>query len=71
MPAILKETFYSLRNRDFRLYFTGQLISNTGNWLTSVVLTLLVLKLTGSGLAVGLVAACLLAAGFRYLATRR
>ncbi len=54
----LRKTFFSLRNRNFRLYFTGQLISNTGNWLTSVALTLLVLKLTGSGLAVGLLAAC-------------
>src|SRR5580700_9024621 len=54
----LKKTFHSLRNRNFRLYFIGQLISNTGNWLTSVALTLLVLKITGSGLAVGILAAC-------------
>jgi len=47
-----------LRNRNFRLYFTGQLISNTGNWLTNVALVLLVLKITGSGLDVGLLAAC-------------
>ena len=54
----MKKTFISLRNRNFRLYFTGQLISNTGNWLTNVALTLLVLKITGSGLGVGIVAAC-------------
>jgi MFS family permease len=54
----VKHTFISLRNRNFRLYFIGQLISNTGNWLTNVALTLLVLNLTGSGLAVGLLAAC-------------
>jgi MFS family permease len=58
MPAALQKTFYSLRNRNFRLYFIGQLISNSGNWLTNVALTLLVLKLTGSGLAVGILAAC-------------
>jgi len=52
------ETFSSLRYRNFRLYFTGQVISNTGNWLTNVALTLLVLKLTHSGLAIGLLAAC-------------
>jgi MFS family permease len=40
------------------LYFVGQIVSNTGNWLTNVALILLVLKLTGSGLAVGLLAAC-------------
>jgi MFS family permease len=54
----LGKTFLSLRTRNFRLYFVGQLISNTGNWLTRVALTLLVLKITGSGLAVGALAAC-------------
>ena len=54
----LHRTFYSLRIRNFRLYFFGQLISNTGNWLTNIALTLLVLKLTKSGLDVGLLAAC-------------
>ncbi|MBV8385394.1 MAG: MFS transporter [Acidimicrobiia bacterium] len=47
-----------LRSRNFRLFFIGQLISNSGNWLTMVALTLLVLRLTGSGVAVGFVAAC-------------
>jgi MFS family permease len=54
----LAATFLSLRHRNFRLYFIGQIVSNTGNWLTNVALILLVLKLTGSGLAVGLLAAC-------------
>ena len=56
--GMIRKTFYSLRTRNFRLYFTGQLISNTGNWLTNVALILFVLKITGSGLAVGLLAAC-------------
>jgi MFS family permease len=47
-----------LRSRNFRLFFIGQLISNTGNWLTLVALTLLVLHLTKSGVAVGLLSAC-------------
>ncbi|MDR1990018.1 MAG: MFS transporter [Acidobacteriaceae bacterium] len=51
-------TFSSLRHRNFRLYFIGQLVSNTGNWLTNVAITLLVLKITGSGLRVGVLAAC-------------
>ena len=46
-------TFLSLRHRNFRLFFYGQLVSNTGNWLTNVALTLLVLHLTNSGLAIG------------------
>ena len=54
----VKKTFSSLRNRNFKLFFVGQTISNTGNWLTNVALTLLVLKITGSGLQVGLLAAC-------------
>jgi len=54
----LRKTFLSLRSRNFRLYFIGQLISNTGNWLTNVALILLVLMLTGSGLAVGILTAC-------------
>lgn len=32
----LRTTFLSLRNRNFRLFFIGHLISNTGNWLTNV-----------------------------------
>lgn len=54
----ISQTFLSLRNRNFRYYFNGQLISNTGNWLTNIALTLLVLGVTKSGLAVGILAAC-------------
>lgn len=50
-------TFQSLRNRNFRLFFFGQLVSNSGNWLTTVALTLLVLHLTNRGLPVGALAA--------------
>src|SRR5579872_1076140 len=50
-------TFSSLGNRSFRLFFIGQSISNTGNWLTNVALTLLVLRLTESGFAVGVLSA--------------
>jgi MFS family permease len=56
--GVVGRTFSSLRHRNFRLYFMGQLVSNTGNWLTNVALTLLVLKITGSGLRVGWLAAC-------------
>jgi MFS family permease len=53
-----RRTFSSLETRNFRLFFFGQLISNTGNWLTIVALTLLVLHRTNSGLAVGALSAC-------------
>jgi MFS family permease len=54
----LHRTFSSLRIRNFRYFFWGQLVSNTGNWLTNVAITLLVLHITGSGFAVGLLTAC-------------
>lgn len=50
--------FESLRVRNFRLFFGGQLISQIGNWLTLIAQTLLVLKLTDNGFALGLLAAC-------------
>ena len=51
------DTFRSLRTRGFRLFFTGQLISQVGNWLTLIAQALLVLELTDSGVALGLLAA--------------
>lgn len=51
------ETFASLRVRNFRLFFGGQLISQVGNWMTLLAQTLLVLHLTDSGVAIGLLAA--------------
>ncbi len=51
------ETFKSLRTRNFRLFFTGQSISQIGNWSTLIAQTLLVLALTDSGVALGLLAA--------------
>jgi MFS family permease len=51
-------TFSSLKYRNFRLFFSGQIISQVGNWLTLVAQTLLVFKLTNSGLMVGLLTGC-------------
>ncbi|MGZ4677764.1 MAG: MFS transporter [Acidimicrobiia bacterium] len=51
-----RATFRSLRVRNFRLFFGGQLISQVGNWLTLVAQTLLVLELTHDGIALGLLA---------------
>ena len=42
-------------NRNFRHLFIGQLISQTGDWFNSVALFTLLLELTGSNEAVGLV----------------
>ena len=56
--SFVRRTLSSFRSRNFRLFFIGQTVSNTGNWLTMVALTLLVLERTGSGVAVGIMAAC-------------
>jgi MFS family permease len=52
-----RDTFRSLHTRNFRLFFTGQLISQVGNWLTLVAQTLLVYRLTDSGVALGILMA--------------
>ncbi len=50
------DTFRSLHIRNFRLFFLGQSVSQIGNWLTLIAQTLLVYRLTNSGLAVGALA---------------
>ena len=51
-------TFASLRMRNFRLYFFGQLVSQGGTSMTRIGQILLVLDITnGSGTAVGVLAA--------------
>lgn len=57
LRLVTGETFASLRIRNFRLFFIGQAVSQTGTWLRMVAQTLLVLQLTGSGVALGLLAA--------------
>lgn len=56
LSVATSDTFRSLRSRNFKLFFGGQLISQIGNWLTMVALTLLVLRITDSGVALGLLA---------------
>jgi MFS family permease len=54
----LSTAFRALGTRNFRLFFGGQLVSQTGTWLTTIASTLLVLSLTDSGVALGLLVAC-------------
>ena len=51
------ETFRSLRVRNFRLFFIGQLVSQAGTWMQSVALIWVVLRLTDDGVALGLTTA--------------
>ncbi len=50
-------TFSSLKIRNYRLYFFGQAISLSGTWMQTIAQSWLVLKLTGSGTALGLITA--------------
>lgn len=50
-------TFRSLRNRNFRLLFVGQGLSQSGVWMHTVTTAVVVLRLTDSGLVLGLAAA--------------
>lgn len=48
--------FRALRVRNYRLYWIGQLVSMTGSWVQTTAQALLVLQLSSSPLAIGLVA---------------
>jgi MFS family permease len=53
----VKRTFSSFRYRNYRLFFTGQLISQTGSWMQRIALGWFVLELThNDAFAVGLMA---------------
>jgi MFS family permease len=57
--ALNERTFSSLRrHRNYRLYFLGQAVSQTGTWIDKVAQAWLVLALTHSAVAVGILAAC-------------
>jgi len=55
--SILKTLFRSLRHRNFRLFWSGQLVSLIGTWMQNVGQAWLVLELTHSSLKLGVVSA--------------
>ena len=55
--AAATTTFRSLRVRNFRLFWIGQLVSMSGTWMQTVAQNWLVLSLTGSGVALGVTVA--------------
>lgn len=55
--GLVRRTFASLGEREFRIFWIGQLISVTGTWMQSLAQGWLVLSLTGSPLLVGVVVA--------------
>ncbi len=52
-----ERSFASLDNRNYRRFFIGQSVSLVGTWMQSIGQSWLVLELTGSGTALGLVVA--------------
>src|SRR5919197_2257197 len=48
-------TFRALRVRNYRLYSSGAIVSNVGTWMQRVAQDWLVLELTHSGTALGIV----------------
>lgn len=57
IPSRTGPAFRALRHHNFRLFVTGQFISLSGTWMQSVALGWLVLTMTDSAFAVGLVGA--------------
>lgn len=56
-PAAKISTFAALRIRNYRLFFSGQVVSNTGTWMQRIAQDWLVLQITNSPLAVGITTA--------------
>jgi len=52
----VKRTFSSLRYRNYRLFFAGQAVSQTGSWMQRIALGWFVLQLTNDPFAVGIMA---------------
>jgi predicted MFS family arabinose efflux permease len=53
----MKNAFRALRSRNYRLFFGGQFVSLIGTWMQIVAQSWLVLELTDSAVAVGIVTA--------------
>ena len=56
-PGQRTSTFAALRVRNYRLFFAGQVVSNTGTWMQRIAQDWLVLQITNSPLAVGITTA--------------
>jgi MFS family permease len=53
----VRRTFSSLQHRNYRLFFAGQAVSQTGSWMQRIALSWYVLQLThGDSFAVGIMA---------------
>ena len=55
--SMINTIFHSLRHRNFRLFFSGQLVSLIGTWMQNVGQAWLVLEMTHSSFKLGVVSA--------------
>jgi MFS family permease len=54
-PDFVGDTFRALRNRNYRLFYFGQIISLSGTWMQTIAQAWLVLQITDSKVALGTV----------------
>ncbi len=54
-PEGLAFMFRALRHRNYALFFTGQMVSMIGTWMTRIAISWLIYRLTGSALLLGVV----------------
>lgn len=57
LKRFTRETFISFQVRNYRLYYFGQVISTSGTFMQSIAQAWLVLKISNSGTALGIVSA--------------
>ena len=63
-PSALAFMLRAFNSRNYSLFFAGQLVSLVGTWLSSLALSWLIYRITGSRLLLGTVAFCTLAPAF-------
>ena len=56
--ARLREALRALQHRNFRLFFSGQIVSLVGTWMQAIAESWLVYRLTGSAAKLGMVGFC-------------
>src|SRR6476620_2905245 len=54
-PGGLPFMFRALRHRNYALFFSGQMVSMIGTWMTRIAISWLIYRLTGSALLLGVV----------------
>ncbi len=57
LQVFTADTFRSLKVRNYRLFFVGQLVSQAGTWMQMIAVVFVVLQITDDGLALGLATA--------------